>query len=150
MNYFLILSILILSCSSNKLQNKLLQTTNNEEIKIGFRNPAKNSEEFKRLIKDSLKPEITLFFESGFKDTLLIYFNEELYLNDYFQNNEGVKNFTYNYSTQKNKDVFLKIEELNGKYCLEIKIIKGYRILGISRFNGKWWVNYSNFILNYD
>lgn len=148
--FITLITIMALSCSVKLHINNESICNNNEEISIGFRNPPRNSTDYKRLIQDSLKPEITIFFESGFKDSLLIYFNNKLFLCDYFLSNGNIRYITYNYSDWCDGDVLLKIQEVHNNYCIETKIVKNYRILGVSRFNNKWWLNYSNYVLLYE
>ena len=95
---------------------------------------------------DSLKNEVTLYFETGFKDSLQIYYCDETILVDLFETDFSTsytgKSVTISFQEPECRHI--TIELLNNSSKVNIEIKRGYRVIELSKSSSNWGAVYSN------
>jgi hypothetical protein len=153
MGHFIRRSILVWICVTIMCANLYSQTVKkccNNSVKIGYINPPPGTEARALKVSDTSKKEISIIFESGFNDTVVVFLNEKIQGKVFLKSNENRgytgENMLVDYSKiKKGKKLELKVQSLNRSACIEIEIQKGYRMLELSWSKETWWANFSNY-----
>jgi|APGre2960657404_1045060.scaffolds.fasta_scaffold43004_2 hypothetical protein len=87
---------------------------------------------------------ISVYFTGGFDDSLLIMQNKlivskEIFVSDWSTDYTGVVKVL---ELKRGKN--LEIVELSTKKKIKIKLLKGYKIIEISKYSNKWMILYTN------
>lgn len=101
-------------------------------------------------VGDTMREEITLGFEKGFNDSIVIFLNDKMITGAFLATNRNLEfagQIKINYANLKKP--LLYIISITNKTYVQIKLKKGYRIAYLERFNKLWYVEYSNYIRQY-
>ncbi len=127
--YFNIWFIMIFEISCSTAQ----KTINESSVKISYDGNPKGT-----------STRIAIYFTGGFNDSLLIKQNNYLIKKDFFKSDWST-GFTGVVETVdlKNGDI-VEVTELNTGKKILIKLVKGFKILELSKYSDEWAALYTN------
>ena len=103
---------------------------------------------YKQSNLDSLAKKVAVYFVTGFKDTICVKYDKETILNEFLETDFSTsytgESIVINYENKPKGGTFT-VESVNNKSKVKIKILRGYRVIELSRVNNYWEVIYSNF-----
>jgi len=127
----LILSILILSCQSERVT---FSDAHSERIEI--------TERFKSLKANEASNSI-IYFTSGFSDSLVVKNGKEIILNKKVETVDQL-GFADAIVVEKNKSVEIKVVNYKRKKIAISKQIKNFKFIYIKKWQNKFEIEYSN------
>lgn len=123
-------------------KNYIAQEYNRDKIIISFHHS--NDQTI-----DSLKKEVTVLFEGGFNDSIVVRYDGKIIMQDFlktdFSTSFTEKTLNINYENMlKGGKFIIECKCIDVKPIIEVEIKEGYRIIEISKYDGYWYIIYSN------